>query len=176
VIYFRGTVFDEKNFIPKDTINLSKGYFTVNSKKPIIGGIYYFYFPKTKDKIYFTLENKDSLKIEITGAKYLDFIKFSNANNQKFIEYQQLEKKLSSYDTAYAAEIAKGKKFNLAQKAAFFQLKTNQLDYFRTEVLANLKSTDALYLHFNTLNLLDESVPSRKNYSAREEFIKNFDF
>ena len=176
VIYFRATVFDEKNFLPKDTINLSKGAYTINSKKSIVGGIYYFYFPKTKDKIYFTLENKDSLKVEISGAKYLDFIKFSNTNNQKFIEYQQLERKLSSYDTAYAAEIAKGKKFNLAQKAAFFQLKTNQLDYFRTEHLANLKLTDALYLHFNTLNLLDESVPSRKNIEARHNFLNNFNF
>ena len=53
VIYFRATVFDEKNFLPKDTINLSKGAYTINSKKSIVGGIYYFYFPKTKDKIYF---------------------------------------------------------------------------------------------------------------------------
>jgi hypothetical protein len=44
VIYFRGTVFDEKNFIPKDTINLSKGSFTLSAKKPILGGIYFFYF------------------------------------------------------------------------------------------------------------------------------------
>ena len=45
IIYFRGTVFDEKNFIPKDTVNLTKGTYTISSKKPIIGGIYYFYFP-----------------------------------------------------------------------------------------------------------------------------------
>ena len=68
VVYFRGTVFDEKNFIPKDTINLSKGSFTLSAKKPILGGIYFFYFPKSKTKIYFSLENKDSLKVEISGA------------------------------------------------------------------------------------------------------------
>ena len=176
IVYFRGTVFDEKNFIPKDTLNFSKGNITISSKKPIIGGIYYFYFPKTKDKIYFTLENKDTLKVEISGARYLDFISFNNTNNQKFIEYQQLEKKLSSYDTAYASEVAKGEKFNLVQKAAFFQLKTNQLVYFRTNVMEQMKKTDALYLHFNALNLIDESVPSKKNFAARDEFIRQFDF
>jgi hypothetical protein len=176
IVYFRGTVFDEKNFIPKDTINLSKGIYTINSKKPILGGIYFFYFPKTKSKIYFSLENKDSLKVEITGANYLDFISFSNQKNKTFIEYQQLEKKLSNYDTLYAKELAQGKKFNLAQKAAFFKLKTNQLIYFRANAMEQLKKNDALYLHYNALNLLDESVPSRKNYLARDEFIKQFDF
>jgi len=176
VVYFRGTVFDEKNFIPKDTINLSKGSFTLSAKKPILGGIYFFYFPKSKTKIFFALENKDSLKVEISGANYLDFISFSNQKNKTFIEYQQLEKKLSNYDTLYAKELAQGKKFNLAQKATFFKLKTNQLIYFRANAMEQLKKTDALYLHFNALNLLDESIPSRKNYSARDEFIKQFDF
>lgn len=176
VIYFRGTVFDEKNFIPKDTINLSKGTFTINSKKPILGGIYFLYFPKTKSKIYFSLENHDTLKVEITGANYLDFISFNNPKNKIFIEYQQLEKKLSNYDTLYAKELAQGKKYNLVQKAAFFKLKTNQLVYFRTNAMEQLKKTDALYLHFNALNLLDESVPTKKKYSARDEFIKQFDF
>ena len=114
--------------------------------------------------------------MEISGANYLDFISFSNQKNQTFIEYQQLEKKLSNYDTLFAKELAQGKKFNLAQKAAFFKLKTNQLVYFRTNAMVQMQKTDALYLHFNALNLLDESVPSRKNFSARDEFIKQFDF
>ena len=176
VIYFRGTVFDEKNFIPKDTINLSKGTFTFNSKKPIIGGIYYFYFPKSRAKIFFALENKDSLKVELSGANYLDYISFSNQSNKTFIEYQLLEKKLSNYDTLFANELAQGKKFNLAQKAAFFKLKTNQLVYFRTNAMEQMQKTNALYLHFKALNLLDESVPSRKNFAARDEFIRQFDF
>ena len=176
VVYFRGTVFDEKNFIPKDTINLSKGSFTLSAKKPILGGIYFFYFPKSKTKIFFALENKDSVKVEISGANYLDFISFSNQKNKTFIEYQILEKKLSNYDTLFAKELAQGKKFNLAQKAAFFKLKTNQLVYFRTNAMEQMKKTDALYLHFNALNLLDESVPSRKDFAARDEFIRQFDF
>ena len=50
VIYFRGTVFDEKNFIPKDTINLYKGSFTLSAKKPILGGIYFSIFQNQKLK------------------------------------------------------------------------------------------------------------------------------
>ena len=176
IAYFRGTVFDDKNYIPKDTIKLYKGNYTVAAKKPIIGGIYFLYFPKSKQKVFFSIENKDSIKIEIRGLNYLDSIKFSNKANQQFIEYQLLEKKLSNYDSMYAAELAKGKKFNLAQKAAFFQPKTSQLISYRTTLLKNLKQVNALFLHLNTLNILDSSVPSRKNYNGRNELIKRIDF
>ena len=154
IIYFRGTVFDEKNFIPKDTVNLTKGTYTISSKKPIIGGIYYFYFPKSKSKVFLSLENKDTIKVQISGANYLDFIEFSNEKNKVFVEYQRLEKKLSNVDTLYTAELSQGKKFNLAQKAAYFKLKTNQLVYFRTNAMDKMQKTDALYLYFNTLNIL----------------------
>lgn len=176
IAYFRGTVFDDKNYIPKDTIKLYKGNYTVAAKKPIIGGIYFLYFPKSKQKVFFALENMDSIKIEIRGTNYLDSTKFSNKANQQFIEYQLLEKKLSNYDTMYAAELAKGKKFNLAQKAAFFQPKTSQLISYRTTLLKNLRQVNALFLHLNTLNILDSSVPSRKNYIGRNELIKRIDF
>jgi thiol-disulfide isomerase/thioredoxin len=176
IAYFRGTVFDDKNYIPKDTIKLYKGNYTVTAKKPIIGGIYFLYFPKSKQKVFFALENLDSIKIEILGTNYLDSTKFSNKANQQFIEYQILEKKLSNYDTMYAAALAKGKKFNLAQKAAFFQPKTSQLISYRTTLLKNLKQVNALFLHLNTLNILDSSVPSRKNYIGRNELIKRIDF
>jgi len=176
IAYFRGTVFDDKNYIPKDTIKLYKGNYTVAAKKPIIGGIYFLYFPKSKQKVFFSLENLDSIKVEIRGANYLDSIKFSNKVNQQFVEYQLLEKKLSNYDTNYAAELAKGKKFNLAQKAAFFQPKTSQLVSYRTTLLKNLKQVNALFVHLNTLNILDSSVPSRKNYIGRNELIKRINF
>ena len=78
IAYFRGTVFDDKNYIPKDTIKLYKGNYTVAAKKPIIGGIYFLYFPKSKQKVFFALENLDSIKIEIRGTNYLDSTKFSN--------------------------------------------------------------------------------------------------
>ncbi|MEY3056897.1 MAG: hypothetical protein RLZZ614_1442, partial [Bacteroidota bacterium] len=176
IAFFRGTLFDDKNYIPKDTIKLYKGNYTVTAKKPIIGGIYFLYFPKTKQKVYLALENMDSIKVELRGTDYIDSIKFSNKPNQQFTEYQKLDKKLANYDSMYAAELAKGKKFNLAQKAAFFQPKTSQLSNFRTTVLSSLKPNTALYLHMNTLNILDSSMPSRKNYIGRNEFIKRFDF
>jgi len=176
VAYFRGTVFDDKNYISKDTIKLYKGNYTITAKKPIIGGIYFLYFPKSKQKVFFTLENMDSIKVEIRGPNYLDSVKFNNKANQQFVEYQKLEKTLSNYDSMFAADLAKGKKFNLAQKAAFFEPKTSQLSNLRATVLPSLKPNTALYLHLNTLNLLDSSVPSRKNFKGRNEFIKRFDF
>jgi len=176
IAYFRGTVFDDKNFIPKDTIKLYKGNYTIAAKKPIIGGIYFLYFPKFKQKVFFSLENMDSIKVELRGTDYIDSIKFSNKPNQQFNEYQKLEKKLANYDSMYAADLAKGKKFNLAQKAAFFQPKTSQLISYRTSLLKNLKQVNALFLHLNTLNILDSSVPSRKNYNGRNELIKRIDF
>ena len=50
IAYLRGVVFDEKNFIPKDTLELYKGINIVKNSKPIIGGIYFLYFPKSKKK------------------------------------------------------------------------------------------------------------------------------
>ena len=53
VAYFRGAVFDDKNFLAKDTIPLYKGSFTIKYAKSIVGGVYYLYFPKSKQKVYF---------------------------------------------------------------------------------------------------------------------------
>lgn len=57
VAYLRTTLFDDKNFIPKDTIIFSKGGKTIRNTKSIVGGIYFLYFPKTKQKIQFMSEN-----------------------------------------------------------------------------------------------------------------------
>ena len=38
IAYLRGVAFDEKNFIPKDTILLYKGNNTIKNSKPIIVG------------------------------------------------------------------------------------------------------------------------------------------
>ncbi len=62
VAYFRGAVFDDKNFLAKDTIPLYKGNFTIKYTKSIVGGVYYFYFPKSKQKIYFIIEDRDSIQ------------------------------------------------------------------------------------------------------------------
>ena len=48
IVYLRASLFDEKNFIPKDTINLKKGPATIKNTKSVFGGIYYLYFPASK--------------------------------------------------------------------------------------------------------------------------------
>ena len=50
IVYVRTSVYDDQNYIPKDTISLRKSGWSV-SKKAIIGGIGFLYFPKTKAKI-----------------------------------------------------------------------------------------------------------------------------
>ncbi len=176
VAYFRGVVFDEKNFLAKDTINLTKGLSTIKWKKPIIGGVYYFYFPVTKQKLYFILENKDSLQFEIKGDNYLDSVTTNKVKNKNFIEYQILEKKLSNYDSLLTQEIAKGKIISLAQKANFLKPKTNELVKFRATLLKKLNVKEALYIHFDALNKLDSSIPNRKNYFARQHFFTGFNY
>lgn len=175
IAYLRGSIFDDKNYIPKDTLKVFKGNVISKYNKSIIGGIYYFQFPTSKQKIYFTLENKDTIQFTITGNDYLQSIKSNSKKNELFLAYQRLEKSYAYVDSAYAQELAKGKKFNLIQKDAFFKVKRDTLVAFRKKALHSLKEGDVLYLHFNTLNHLDEYVPERKNIAARNAFIKKFE-
>ena len=172
VAYFRGSVFDEKNFVAKDTIPLYKGTYTIKYAKPIIGGLYYFYFPKSKQVIQFILENKDTLQFEIRGKQYLDSITTNKSKNKSLIAYLRLANKLASVDSSYAAEIQKGKKFNLIQKANFFKTKTDELVSFRLNAIKQLKPNDALSIYFKTLNTLDSSLPNIQNYAARKSFLQ----
>jgi len=172
VAYFRGSVFDEKNFVPKDTIPLYKGTYTIKYAKPIIGGLYYFYFPKSKQVIQFILESKDTLQFEIRGKQYLDSITTNKSKNKSLIEYQRLENKLASIDSLYANEVKQGKKFNLVQKASFFKNKTDQLVSFRLNAIKQLKPNDALSIYFKALNTLDSSLPNIQNYAARNTFLQ----
>ncbi len=176
IVYIRGSVFDEKNFIPKDTIRLNGKVATLNVAKPIIGGVYFFYFPTSKQKVSFILENKDTLSFRFFGSHYLDSMVTNTKKNKILQSYQQLENKFAHVDSSYAAELAKGKKFNLAQKAVFFKSKTDTLIAFRKGALARLQPADALHIYFAGLNVLDASVPSRRDYVARSLFIKNFTF
>ena len=157
IAYLRGVVFDDKNFIPKDTINLNKGINNIKYTKSIVGGIYFLYFPKTKQKIYLTLENNDVINLSIADADYLSTISTSNIKNKKFFDYQKLAVSLSEVDSAYEMQVKQGKKFNLAQKAAFFDVKNKQLIAARSEIMKTLKSDAALYIYFDALNKLDLS-------------------
>ena len=175
IVYFRASLFDDKNYIPKDTILLSKGIHVIQSSKPIIGGIYYFYFPTTKQKISFFLENKDNLEFEFNGADYLSQLKTNKRKNQVFINYQKLEKRLSTFDTIYAQDIAKGIKRGEMQKALFFKPKTDSLIIFRDQTIKLFAKNEILPVYFNALNKLDSSVPNKKNYIGRNLFINQFD-
>lgn len=175
IAYLRATVFDEKNYIPKDTIQLNKTVQTIKQAKPIVGGIYYLYFPKSKQKINLIIDNKDSISIVINDSDYLGSINSNNSKNDSFFSYQKLEKNLSYFDSLYDKEIKQGKKFNLAQKALFFKEKNTVLFETRIRMMKKLKPTSALYIYFDVLNKLDASVPNKKKFSDRITFFNNID-
>jgi hypothetical protein len=175
IAYFRGVVFDDKNFIPKDTLELYKEINIIKNVKPIIGGIYYLYFPKSKQKIYLTIDNKDSLSISLSDSSYINTIKTKNSKNDSFFAYQRLEKKLAGFDSLYEYQIKNGRKFNQAQKAAFFQPKNIQLAAARNSIMKTVKSESSLYIYFDGLNKLDNSIPNKKNYTGRINFLKTID-
>jgi len=172
IVHFRSCIFDDKNYIPKDTLKLKKNSFYFNNKKSIFGGIYYLNFPKTKQKIYVALSDKDTLRLQIAGSDYLKTTHSTDPTNELFLEYQRLEKSFSIIDSLYDVEIKRGRKFSHANKAAFFREKTESLVAFRKQALKKIKGSDPLYLYFMTLNRLDESVPNRKNYKGRMEFLQ----
>ena len=65
IAYLRASIFDDKNYIPKDTIQLKKGIAVIKNDKSVFGGIYFLYFPNSKQKINFIAENKDTINITI---------------------------------------------------------------------------------------------------------------
>ena len=172
--FLRSTLFDDKNFVPKDTINLNGKVKFIRSKTSIVGGIYFLYFPKTKEKVYLSLEDNDVYDIKIPAKDILNTIQITSPKNLIFLNYQRLMTQFTDLDSNYEAQVKLGRKFNLAQKAAFFQKKTDALTEFRKNALKALKPADALHIYFTTLNLLDQSVPSRRDIAKRKEFIKPF--
>ena len=175
IAYFRASIFDEKNYIPKDTISLKSGTAVIKQTKPIIGGVYYFYFPSSKQKISFIIENKDTINLKIEGNDYLNNTTINGIKNKLFLQYQQLEKSLSHYDSSYAKEVASGKKFGQIQKANYFKIKTDSLINYRVNAIKNSNSNDVLKIYFDVLNKLDSSIPNKKNYEFRKIFINQFD-
>lgn len=175
IVYVRGVLFDDKNFIPKDTLHLKRGTAQFTSKTSIFGGIYYLYFPTIKQKVFFSLEKKDTMNISFTGKDPLGTIQSNNKENNIFFDYQRLEFSLSGVDSTFAREKATGKKFNLAQQEIFFRNKRDSLVAFRESVLKKMKQADVLALYFRTLNDLDGYLPQRSRPDLREAFIKKFD-
>ena len=175
IAFLRASIFDDKNYIPKDTISLKKGVALVKNTKSVFGGIYFLYFPSSKQKISFIAENKDIINIVIDGKDYINNTSINGLKNKLFLHYQQIEKSFSYLDSNYAKEITNGKKFGQTQKAAFFKAKTDSLTTFRTNALTKMKASDVLYIHFDALNKLDASIPNKKNFEARHKFINQFD-
>jgi hypothetical protein len=175
VAFFRASIFDEKNYIPKDTIRFKNGTASIKNAKSVIGGIYFLYFPATKQKLCFVAKNQDNIILNIDGNDYIKNTTINGVENQYFLQYQQLEKSLAHFDSTYSKEIASGRKFGQTQKAAYFKVKTDSLTAFRSNVLKKLKPNDVLYIHFDALNKLDASVPNKKNFEARKLFINQFD-
>jgi thiol-disulfide isomerase/thioredoxin len=171
-VYFRGTLFDDKNFLAKDTLTGT----VLSSTTPIKGGIYYLQFPSTKERIYFTIENKEQFSLTFSGPDVLATAHSSDPKNEVFLNYQRLEKSYAHIDSAYQTEISKGRKFKFAEKAAFFAPKTDTLVAFRKNHLKTLPATSTLSLYFKALNALDESVPSRQDSVARDRFFASIPF
>jgi thiol-disulfide isomerase/thioredoxin len=171
-MYFRGTLFDEKNFLAKDTVRGT----LLTSKTPIKGGIYYLQFATNKERIYFNIENNDSFSLTFSGPSYLAKAHSSDPKNEVFLNYQRLEKTFSVIDSLFQVETARGRKFKFAEKAAFFKSKTEALVAFRKKAMVSLPPSSTLALYFKSLNMLDESVPSRTDFKARARFLSRIPF
>ena len=171
-MYFRGTLFDEKNFLAKDTVRGT----LLTSKTPIKGGIYYLQFAPNKERIYFNIENNDSFSLTFSGPSFLAKAHSSDPKNEVFLNYQRLEKTFSVIDSLFQVETARGRKFKFAEKAAFFKSKTEALVAFRKKALVSLPPSSTLALYFKSLNMLDESVPSRTDFKARARFLSRIPF
>jgi len=171
-VYFRGTLFDEKNFLAKDTVRGT----LLTSKTPIKGGIYYLQFAPNKERIYFNIENNDSFSLTFFGPSFLAKAHSSDPKNEVFLNYQRLEKTFAVIDSLFQVETARGRKFKFAEKAAFFKSKTEALVSFRKKALVSLPPSSTLALYFKSLNMLDESVPSRTDFKARARFLSRIPF
>jgi hypothetical protein len=132
------------------------------------------YFPKSKQKIFFIIEDRDSIQLELKGANYLDSITTNLSKNKILLDYQRLENRLSKIDSIYNVELQKGRKFSIAQKALFFKDKTDELTNFRQTALKKLKPFDALSVYFIALNLKDKKAPNAKDFEGRNNFLRQF--
>jgi len=175
IAYFRATIFDEKNYVPKDTFDLRKKIVKYKNTNSIVGGMYYLYFPISKQKINLIIEDNDTIFLELNGLNYLNSAKVNTNKNKILLNYQILEQSLIHYDSSYAFELKSGKKFSQIQKAAYFKNKTDSLVIFRNKALKLLNQQEALYVYFKTLNLLDASIPNKRDIITRNSFLKQFD-
>ena len=171
VAYLRGVIFDDKNYIPKDTLDLYKGLSVIKNSKSIVGGIYFLYFPKSKKKLFLTIENNDNISLNISDTNYLYTVRSNSAKNDSFFAYQRLENSLSSIDSSFELQLKQGRRFSIVQKATFFEEKSKQLTDKRNTILKTIKPSTVLWLYFDALNKLDASVPNKKKFEERNYLL-----
>ena len=172
ILYFRLASFDEKLYIPKDTIKLVNNKANIRSLKPIYGGIYYLYFPNTGMKIQLSLENKDVIYLTINAQLPIDSIQTNDPKNKLFLEYQALENKFQYLDSQYAVLQKKGNA-TLKIKERLFQEKREALTQFRNTAKAKLDPKLFLYQYLTLLNTIDAYKPDKNKFTEREAFIRS---
>lgn len=173
VAYFRITTFDEKLFLPKDTIKISDRNTIIEFRDKIFGGDYYLYFPQSKKKISLCIENLNRFSLAVDGEYWNDSIFCSDKNNMLYIQYQLQESKYKYLDSHYY-ELQKKGSGSLKTKEQLYKGKKEALMSFRVNAMKNLNSNSLLFKYFNTLNRLDNFSPNRNDYYSREKFINAF--
>jgi len=166
--------FNDKLFLPKDTIKAFKDSHTFVQKTSVFGGIYYLFFPKQKKKVFLAIDNKDSITITLSGNDPLGTVKSNDPENNIFFQYQLISESMLTIDSLFEIEKSNGKKFNLAQQEAFFKQKRDTLLGFREKVIPKLAEKGVLNLHFQTLNQIDSYLPQRSRADLRDLFINQF--
>lgn len=173
ILYFRLASFDEKLFIPKDTIKLKNNKAKIQSKTAVFGGIYTVFLPKSGKKIQLCLENKDIVNLNINDDLPIDSIQTNDPDNRIFLAYQSLEQSFQYLDSQYA-EMQKKGIATLKGKALFYKPKIEALVSFRKKALPRLDPKGYVYKYFNILNRIDSYTPSRTDYAGRKAFIDQF--
>lgn len=172
-VQFRLSTFDEKLYIPKDTVQILRNKAKFSAATPVFGGIYTIYLPKSGKKIHLCIENKDIINLRINGENLQDSITTTDLKNKIFLQYQKIEQHFAYLDSQYN-EIMKKGNASLKLKESLFKPKTDSLLSFRTNALKSLKQGSLLYKYFSWLNNLDQYAPNRQDYSGREKFLFKF--
>jgi hypothetical protein len=175
ILFFRVTTFDDKLFIPKDTLVMGKKTAKIIYDKSIFGGIYYLYLPQSRKKIMLCLENNDNFTLNLNGENWEDSLTCTNAKNKIFLDYQKLENKYQYLDSQYS-DLQKKGNATLKAKEALYKIKTDTLSAFRHKAMLTLNPGGLLYKYFKILNERDAYAPNRNDYNGREAFIKKFNF
>lgn len=173
VLHFRLSTFDDKLFLPKDTVKVVKNKAKFASATSVFGGIYAIYLPTSKKKIQLCIENKDMMTLTLNGNDLTDSITCSDPENNLFIKYQSLENSFHYLDSQYN-ELQKRGNATLRLKEEMYSKKREALINFRNNALKTIKPKGLLHKYFTILNQIDAFKPDKQDIQAREYFINQF--